>query len=102
MKKLNGNLPNINQSKKILKPWGFYEVLLDSNLTKIKRLTIYPNTRLSYQFHNFRNEHWIVIAGKAEVKINGKIKTIKQNESIYISKNKTLYKKYIKAKFNTH
>ena len=95
IEKLNYNFPKNDQTKQFIKPWGFYEVLLDSDLTKIKRLHIYPNTRLSYQFHNFRNEHWIIISGKAEVKIDGKIKILKQNESIYISKKTKHYIKNI-------
>ena len=95
IEKINYNLPKKNQTTQFIKPWGFYEVLLDSDLTKIKRLHIYPNTRLSYQFHNFRNEHWIIISGEAEVKINGKIKILKQNESIYISKKTKHYIKNI-------
>ena len=86
---------NKTQHKKFIKPWGFYEILLDSEQTKVKRLNIFPNTRLSYQYHKYRNEHWVIISGIAEVKIDDKIKILHKNNSVYIKKeNKTLYKKY--------
>ena len=89
------NKKNETKSKLVFKPWGFYEVLLDSKVTKVKRLNIYPDTRLSYQYHNFRNEHWVVISGLAEIKLDGKIKKLKQNENIYIPQKAKHYIKNI-------
>mgnify|MGYP003331334917 CR=1 FL=1 len=31
------------------RPWGYYEVLLDSSHTKVKQITVKPGHRLSYQ-----------------------------------------------------
>ena len=89
------NKKNETNIKLVFKPWGFYEILLDSEVTKVKRLNIYPDTRLSYQYHNFRNEHWVIISGSAEVKLNGKIKKLEQNENIYIPQKAKHYIKNI-------
>lgn len=89
------NKQNISSANIVFKPWGYFEILLNSEVTKVKRLYIYPNTRLSYQYHNFRNEHWVIISGMAEVKIDGKIKRLKQNDSIYISQKTKHYIKNI-------
>ena len=35
------------------RPWGMYEVLLDSDTTKVKRITVAPGGKLSYQYHKF-------------------------------------------------
>ncbi len=34
--------------------------------------------------HHHRAEHWVVVAGTARVTINGEVKLIGENESIYI------------------
>jgi hypothetical protein len=33
------------------RPWGFYEILSDQKDHKVKRITVYPGKRLSYQRH---------------------------------------------------
>ncbi|HQP37435.1 MAG TPA: cupin domain-containing protein, partial [Polyangiaceae bacterium] len=49
------------------RPWGFFEVLADKPDHKVKRITVYPGQRLSYQRHFRRSEHWYVIQGEALV-----------------------------------
>ena len=45
------------------KPWGKYEVLLDAENVKVKRITVNPGQRLSYQYHEKRREVWTVVEG---------------------------------------
>ncbi len=55
------------------RPWGFYEVLSDDRADhKVKRITVWPGKRLSLQYHLRRAEHWIVVAGRALVSVDGK------------------------------
>ena len=49
------------------RPGGMYEVLLDSDTTKVKRITVAPGGRLSYQYHHRRAEVWTCIQGKLSV-----------------------------------
>ena len=49
------------------RPWGLYEVLEESDGYKVKRLEVKPGERLSLQRHSRRGEHWIVVAGTADV-----------------------------------
>jgi mannose-6-phosphate isomerase-like protein (cupin superfamily) len=49
------------------RPWGFFEVLADRPDHKVKRITVYPGHRLSYQRHLHRAEHWYVLHGQAIV-----------------------------------
>ncbi len=67
-----------------IRPWGKFEILLDSNKCKIKRIIISSKKRLSLQYHNFRSEHWLIVSGKAKVFLNGKTFFLKPNESIDI------------------
>jgi len=66
------------------RPWGTYTILEDSDGYKIKRIEAKPGKRLSLQRHKYRNEHWIVVSGKATVTINEDIFTLHENESTYI------------------
>ena len=54
------------------RPWGYYEVLAEKPDHKIKRITVYPGQRLSYQRHFRRSEHWYILNGNAVVTQNGK------------------------------
>ncbi len=49
------------------RPWGFYEILSDAPNHKVKRITVYPQKRLSLQRHQKRSEHWFVIEGHGKV-----------------------------------
>lgn len=53
--------------KKVKKPWGSYEVLLDTPKYKVKRITINPSQSLSYQYHGYRHEHWFCVEGWVKV-----------------------------------
>jgi mannose-1-phosphate guanylyltransferase/mannose-6-phosphate isomerase len=66
------------------RPWGKFEVLVDEEKHKVKKLTVYPGGRLSLQLHRRRSEHWVVVKGEATV-INGdKEIVLRENESTYI------------------
>ena len=49
------------------RPWGKYEILLDGLDVKVKRITVNPNSRLSYQYHNERREEWVVVKGNLTI-----------------------------------
>jgi len=82
LKKENSELPNIHLTGH--RPWGTYTILEDSIGYKIKRIEVKPAKRLSLQKHKYRNEHWVVVSGRATVTINDKTFTLNQNESTYI------------------
>ena len=52
------------------RPWGHYEVLLNEPFTKVKKITVKPRGRLSYQYHDQRTEDWIVIRGTAKITLD--------------------------------
>lgn len=53
-----------------IKPWGFYTNLLEEQYTKVKKISINPGELLSYQYHSRRSEIWVVVKGRAKVRIN--------------------------------
>ena len=52
------------------RPWGNYQVLYDGNDCKVKRITVNPKQRLSYQLHKQRSEVWVIVSGKGKIIIN--------------------------------
>jgi mannose-1-phosphate guanylyltransferase/mannose-6-phosphate isomerase len=66
------------------RPWGSYTVLEKGEGYKIKRVVLKPKARLSLQLHNRRSEHWVVIAGTAEVTKADQTYLVQTNESTYI------------------
>jgi mannose-1-phosphate guanylyltransferase len=74
----------LNSTIVVHRPWGSYEVLIDENKYKIKRIVVKPGKRLSLQKHFHRSEHWIVVSGTAEVQVGEKKYLVRPNESTYI------------------
>lgn len=68
------------------RPWGSFTILEEGQFYKIKRLTVLPGKKLSYQMHYHRSEHWIVVSGTASVVIDGKEMLICDGESIFVKK----------------
>ena len=66
------------------RPWGKYTVLEESDNYKIKRIVVYPGESLSLQMHNYRSEHWVVIKGKATVRIGDKKRLLNVGESTFV------------------
>jgi len=66
------------------RPWGSYTILEESDTHKVKRITVNPGQRLSYQMHHKRSEHWIVVAGTAEVTLDGEIHVLTYGQNIHL------------------
>ena len=68
----------------VYRPWGYYINLEEKTNTKIKRIVVYPGSKLSLQMHYHRNEHWVVVKGTAKITSGEKTFFLKENESFYI------------------
>jgi len=64
------------------RPWGYYQVLSESDIQKTKKLYIEPNKRISLQRHKNRSEHWFVVSGCPLVTLNGHIEVLYPGKSI--------------------
>ncbi len=69
---------------KVHRPWGSYQSVDNGDRHQVKRIVVKPGGRLSLQKHHHRSEHWIVVRGTARVTVNELVKTVHENESIYI------------------
>jgi mannose-6-phosphate isomerase len=66
------------------RPWGGFDVLADEPNHKVKRMTVTPGHRLSYQRHAHRAEHWFVFEGEATVILDGVEHVVATGEAIDI------------------
>ena len=83
--KIKKTTPELSEIHRLAyRPWGSYEVLVDSEHYKVKRIVVKPSGRLSLQKHFHRNEHWVVVSGTASVTVDGQQFLVRPNESTYI------------------
>lgn len=82
IKKLQPELAEVHRLAH--RPWGTYEVLINTDGYKVKRIVVKPNSKLSLQKHFHRNEHWIVVSGTATVTVDNETSLVRPNESTYI------------------
>ena len=73
------------EHKKVNRPWGWFETINEGKNFKVKKIHVNPGAKLSYQSHQFRNEHWVVINGKATIIKDNKEITLEHNQSTYIN-----------------
>ncbi len=66
------------------RPWGWYETLCRDTRFQVKRIMVKPGGLLSLQSHRHRSEHWIVVAGTAEVSIGDTVQLVSENQGVYI------------------
>jgi mannose-1-phosphate guanylyltransferase/mannose-6-phosphate isomerase len=69
---------------KVHRPWGNYQSLDNGARYQVKRIVVKKGGRLSLQYHNHRSEHWVIVRGTARVTLGDEVKTLHENESIYI------------------
>ncbi len=70
--------------RRCYRPWGHYESVDAGERFQVKRIVVSPGGKLSLQKHMHRAEHWVVVRGTAEVTIGDELRTVHENESVYI------------------
>jgi mannose-1-phosphate guanylyltransferase/mannose-6-phosphate isomerase len=70
--------------RRVHRPWGHYDSVDKGERFQVKRIVVHPGGTLSLQKHHHRSEHWVVVRGTAEVTIGTDVKSVHENESIYI------------------
>ncbi len=68
----------------VYRPWGSYQILVDTNGYKVKKTILYPKSKLSLQKNLLRSEHWVVLDGIANVTLDNKEFQLNPNESSFI------------------
>ena len=66
------------------RPWGAWRVVDAGDGFIVKRITVRPGAKLSLQFHRGRDEHWIVVAGRAHITHGEAQRHLGVNETVFI------------------
>lgn len=66
------------------RPWGSWHVVEIGDGYKIKRIHVHPGHRLSYQTHEHRAEHWVVVKGTATCVIEGQTTEVATGRSVHV------------------
>jgi mannose-1-phosphate guanylyltransferase/mannose-6-phosphate isomerase len=72
------------EHRRIYRPWGYYQCIDTGGRYQVKRIVVKAGAKLSLQKHFHRAEHWVVVKGTADVTVNGEVRPIHENESIYV------------------
>ena len=87
VKKVEKKQPSLLlEHTKVNRPWGWFEILDEGANYKVKRIVVKPNSKLSYQAHKYRSEHWVVLKGKASILRDKEEIVLLNNESTFIKK----------------
>ena len=66
------------------RPWGSYKSIDVGGRHQVKRIVVKPGAILSLQHHHHRAEHWVVVRGAARVTLGEEVRTLHENEGVYI------------------
>jgi mannose-1-phosphate guanylyltransferase / mannose-6-phosphate isomerase len=72
------------EHRRIYRPWGYYQDVDIAPRYRVKRIVVKPGTKLSLQKHFHRSEHWVVVKGAAEITLGNDVRSVHENESLYI------------------
>ena len=82
-KQFDGNISSSEMFEQ--RPWGSFTILDEGEDFKVKRIEILPLSRLSYQKHKYRAEHWFVVQGIAKVTLDERNFVVGVGEAIDVS-----------------
>ena len=68
------------------RPWGEYMVTDTGDGFVVKQIVVNPNGILSYQRHEHRAEHWIIVSGSAVITLDDQKFDVSSNQHFFIPK----------------
>ncbi len=66
------------------KPWGKFEQYTHNTLSTVKVITVEPGSSLSLQYHNWRDELWVVLDAGAEIQLGDTVIRPQVGEKVFI------------------
>jgi len=69
------------------RPWGKYQILYEDDNCKVKKITVNPKQKLSYQLHKKRSELWTIVSGTGLATFEGQFVELEKGKSVSIPKN---------------
>ena len=72
-----------HETKKHTK-WGHIEYLLQTGKYVVKKITVKPHHTIPEEYHQQRDEHWVVIQGESVIALPHAKRISKAGDSMYI------------------
>ena len=66
------------------RPWGYYKTTVLNDYFQAKIISVKPGGQLSFQSHNHREEHWIIVHGNGTVQLDNSVLTVSCGSTIFI------------------
>ena len=66
-------------------PWGTAKVLTEGENYRVKRISLKPESRQSYQSHKHRAEAWLIVSGEGKITIDDVESQVTQAAIVMIS-----------------
>lgn len=64
--------------------WGIHELLTYSEGYKVKKVTVFPGMSMNLHQHEYRSEHWAVVAGTATITLGNDTQDYHKYESVFV------------------
>ena len=68
------------------RPWGKFEQFCHNEKVTVKIITVKPNSKLSLQYHNHRDEFWRIVEGNGQIILKGELINVKVGDEFFIPK----------------
>jgi len=66
------------------RPWGRFRVLGEGKNYKVKELYVKEGGMTSLQYHNHREEYWIVVEGSGRAILGGSERELKEGDVVFV------------------
>ena len=68
------------------RPWGWFITLDEGINYKVKKIYLKPNSKLSLQYHHYRDEHLTVVEGSGKAIVNKNVFIMGEGDDMFIPK----------------
>ena len=74
-----------HETKKHTK-WGHVEYLLQTGKYVVKKITVKPHHTIPEEYHQQRDEHWVVVQGECVITVPHATRISKSGDSMFIAR----------------
>lgn len=77
----------LDSNRIMYRAWGRYELLVDENAYRVKKILIHPGKTIYAHSHRYRSEHWSVVSGTAKIELDGNSDIYTMNDVVNVGQN---------------
>ncbi len=74
----------MSEAERDERPWGNYSVLGRGDGYQVKQIVVNSDSRLSYQRHAHRSEHWVIVSGTGVAVLEGIDHVVSAGDSVEV------------------